>query len=115
MNLTPDAPPRPRGTSAKREPRAKSRVKAWGWGPTPLSNDGAVLLLLLLSALAGLTVACGSKPAVEQVETAASVPVTVVAAKTDALQSVVAVTGTIAPAPGGDLTVTAPETARIAE
>lgn len=61
------------------------------------------------------TTACGGKPAVEQVETTASVPVTVVAAKTERLQSIVAVTGTIAPAPGGDLLVTAPETARIAE
>ena len=70
-----------------------------------------------IAALAPILVAgCGGKgDDVEKVETTAAVPVTVVAAKTDALQPVVAVTGTIAPAPGGDLMVTAPETARIAE
>lgn len=94
----------------------RSVTSAWGRGPTrseqKLTMTRRLTALLLL---AGSTFACGDKPAVEHVETTAAVPVTVVAAKTDALQSVVAVTGTIAPAPGGDLVVTAPETARIAE
>src|SRR5436190_15650073 len=69
--------------------------------------------LLLATAIAA-TVAC-HKPAMEQAETSAAVPVSVEEAKTDALKAVINVTGTVAPAPGGELVITAPEAARIAE
>lgn len=55
------------------------------------------------------------QPATEEVETNATVPVAVVAAKTDTLRSTVSVSGTVAPAPGADLTIVAPEAARIAD
>ena len=55
------------------------------------------------------------KPAMEEAETQASAPVVVATAKIETLQSTVAATGTVSPAPGADLTVVAPEAARIAE
>ncbi|HEY7475665.1 MAG TPA: efflux RND transporter periplasmic adaptor subunit [Vicinamibacterales bacterium] len=64
-------------------------------------------------ALVGLA-ACGHE-AVEQVETAAAVPVSVEAAKVETLESTLTVSGTVAPGPGADLLVTSPEPARIAE
>ena len=42
-------------------------------------------------------------------------PVTVEAAATGTIESIVTIAGTVTPAPGGDLLVTAPEAARIAE
>jgi RND family efflux transporter MFP subunit len=72
--------------------------------------------LRLVAALAATVAvaACGHE-AVEQVETAAPVPVTVEAAKVETLESTVTVSGTVAPGPGADLLVTSPEAARIAE
>jgi RND family efflux transporter MFP subunit len=58
--------------------------------------------------------ACGHE-SVEQVETKAAVPVTVEEAKVDTLGATIDVTGIVAPAPGAELTVTAPQAARIAE
>jgi len=55
-----------------------------------------------------------SKPAMEQAETTAAVPVQAEEAKLDELKATINVSGTVSPAPGADLTVTAPETARIA-
>jgi RND family efflux transporter MFP subunit len=75
--------------------------------PTPLS-------LAVLSLWLGAAGGC-ARPAVEKVDTTEAVPVAVVPARLDALRSVVIATGTIAPAPGGDWTITAPEAGRIAE
>jgi RND family efflux transporter MFP subunit len=61
-----------------------------------------------------LTAAC-QHASVEQVETQAPVPVAVEEAKIDKLQSTIAATGTVMPAPGAELTVVAPAPARIAE
>ncbi|HEX5216409.1 MAG TPA: efflux RND transporter periplasmic adaptor subunit [Vicinamibacterales bacterium] len=57
---------------------------------------------------------CGHAP-VEEIETTAPVPVTAEAAAAGTLESVVTMAGTVTPAPGGDLLVTAPEAGRIAE
>ena len=65
-------------------------------------------------ALGLLTAAC-QRASVEQVETEAPVPVVVEAAKIEAIQSTIAATGTVMPAPGAELTVVAPAPARIAE
>jgi len=56
-----------------------------------------------------------SEPSVEKVETAAAVPVSVEVAKTDTIEGVISVTGTVTPAPGAEITIVAPEPARIAE
>ena len=64
--------------------------------------------------VAATMTAC-SKPALEEAETTAAVPVSVEAAKLDTLQATIVVSGTVAPAPGAELMVTAPEAARIAE
>jgi membrane fusion protein (multidrug efflux system) len=75
--------------------------------------SSAIRLIAAIAAAVVLT-ACGHE-AVEQVETAAAVPVTVEVAKIDTLESTITVSGTVAPGPGADLLVTAPESARIAE
>jgi len=67
----------------------------------------------MVVAVAALT-AC-EKPSVEEVATTAVVPVTVEAAKTDAIETIIAATGLVTPAPGAELTVIAPEAARIVE
>jgi len=67
----------------------------------------------LIAALAA-SGACSEAP-VEQVETTATVPVTVEAAKIEDLQVMISATGTVTPAPDAELTIIAPETARIAE
>lgn len=59
-------------------------------------------------------VACG-RPSVEQIETTAVVPVAVETARTDAIETTIAATGLVTPAPGAELTVIAPEGARIVE
>jgi len=69
--------------------------------------------IVLASTAIGLA-ACGRTP-VEEVETTAPVPVTVEVAKAGTIESVVTVAGTVTPAPGADLLVTAPEAGRIAE
>jgi cobalt-zinc-cadmium efflux system membrane fusion protein len=55
------------------------------------------------------------KPALEETQTTAAVPVTVEAARADTLRAVISVSGTVTPAPGADWVITAPEAARIAE
>jgi RND family efflux transporter MFP subunit len=57
---------------------------------------------------------CG-KPAVEEVETTAAVPVSVEEAAVTTFEGALDVTGLVVPAPGGELTITAPQTARIVE
>jgi len=58
--------------------------------------------------------ACGGTP-VEVVETTAAVPVTVEAARTETLNSLLVVTGTVVPAPGAEWTITAPDAGRIVD
>lgn len=58
--------------------------------------------------------ACG-RPALDEVETTAPVPVTAEAAVNGTIESIVTVTGLVTPAPGADLLVTAPEAGRIAD
>jgi len=72
------------------------------------SIAGCLLVMLTLVS------ACG-KEAPEEVETAAVVPVTVSPAETGDVVSVIHATGMVEPAPGADLLVTAPESARIVE
>lgn len=65
-------------------------------------------------ALTLTAVACSS-PAVEEVETTAPVAVEVKAATIETVQSRIHASGLVAPAPGADWTIVAPEAARIAE
>src|SRR4051812_48497043 len=61
------------------------------------------------------TIAACERPAVEQITTTAVVPVAVETAKIDTIESTVTATGLVTPAPGAELTVIAPEAARILE
>jgi len=65
--------------------------------------------------LAAAVAAGCSKPAVEEVATTAAAPVTVIAVAPATLEGIVSATGVVAAAPGADLTITAPEPARIVE
>ncbi len=56
-----------------------------------------------------------SSPAVEEVETTASVQVEVKAAALDTVESRIRASGLVAPTPGADWTIVAPEAARIAQ
>jgi RND family efflux transporter MFP subunit len=56
---------------------------------------------------------CASKP-VEETETTTAVPVAIDVAKVDTLRSTITSAGTVVPAPGADMTIIAPEPARIA-
>jgi RND family efflux transporter MFP subunit len=69
---------------------------------------------LVAGALA-LTLTGCSHPSVEEVDTSATVPVSVETAKMEPIQSTIGVTGVVTPAPGADWQITAPEAARIAE
>jgi len=64
--------------------------------------------------LASLLVACGHS-APEEVESEAVVPVTTEPAQLGSIRATLRATGTVAPAPGAELIVIAPEPARIAE
>ena len=55
---------------------------------------------------------CRGTP-VEQIETEAAVPVVVEVAKVDVIRGVIEATGVVTPAPGAELTVVAPEAARV--
>jgi membrane fusion protein, multidrug efflux system len=65
--------------------------------------------------LAGLLITGCSRPVVEEVRTTAAAPVTTIEVRPSALEGVVAASGIVAPAPGADQMVVAPETARIAD
>ncbi len=67
-----------------------------------------------LCSVALATSAC-DKPVLEETATTAVVPVTAEAAHADTLRMMITVSGTVAPAPGADWVITAPEAARIAE
>jgi membrane fusion protein (multidrug efflux system) len=58
--------------------------------------------------------ACG-RESVEKSTTSAAVTVTVEEAKTETLEATIETTGVVAPAPGAELTISAPQSARIAE
>src|SRR4249920_2356750 len=64
--------------------------------------------------LAFFAVRCSS-PAVEEVETTAPVQVEVKAAALDTVESRIRASGLVAPTPGADWTIVAPEAARIAQ
>ena len=68
-----------------------------------------------LVAAALLTATACRKPAVEETESEAPVPVKVEAAETGSIRGVLHATGVVNPAPDGELIVIAPEPARIAE
>jgi RND family efflux transporter MFP subunit len=68
----------------------------------------------VVAAILVAVVGC-KKPAVEETESEAPVPVKVEAAETGSIRGVLHATGTITPAPDGELIVVAPEPARIAE
>ncbi len=73
------------------------------------------LRFALAASLLALTTACSHKP-VESVATEEDVPVSVKeAAVVDTFETTVAATGVVTPASGADWTITAPESARIAE
>jgi membrane fusion protein, multidrug efflux system len=65
--------------------------------------------------LAGVVTTGCSKPVVEEVQTTAAAPVATIEVRPNVLEGVVVASGIVAPAPGGDQTVVAPEAARIAD
>jgi RND family efflux transporter MFP subunit len=69
--------------------------------------------LTLWIVAAALTAAACSKPAAEETESAAPVPVKVEEAMTGSLRGVLHATGVVAPAPEGEMIVIAPEPGRI--
>ena len=78
------------------------------WPSRRCRADTVALISLLL--LAGC-----SKPAVEEVPTTAAVTVTTLEVQPGLLEGIVGASGLVAPAPGADQIVVAPEAARIAE
>lgn len=70
--------------------------------------------LVLLLAAATLGASCG-QDAPDEVESKTVVPVTVTPVATGTLRATIHATGVVTPAPGAELVVVAPETARIAE
>ena len=79
--------------------------KVQGFGPR-VQRSGIWIAL-------ALAIGC-SKPAMEQAETTAPVPVEVEEAKMDAIVATINVSGTVSPASGADWIITAPAPARIA-
>ena len=77
--------------------------------PATARRSGSAALLLVLTAIS-----C-SQPAPEEVESETAVPVKTAPATTGSITGVIHATGTVAPAPGAELIVSAPEAARIAE
>ena len=71
--------------------------------------------LRCMTAVLRLAGASCHKPSVEEVETTAAAPVTVVTVQPGTLEGIVSATGVVTAAPGADLTITAPESARIVE
>jgi membrane fusion protein (multidrug efflux system) len=79
-----------------------------------MARVGARTGMVILAASGMAHSGCG-RAAVEELETSAAVPVVVQAAVVKTIRGSIVATGVIAPAPGADLIVTAPEAARIAE
>ncbi len=103
------APPQPAGRSAAcgifQQPAGA------GLATGRPRRRGLALALLALGAAAG---AC-SHPSTQEVETEDRVPVVTRPATRGVIRPLVAATGTVRPAPGGELVVNAPQPARIAE
>ncbi|MEO7273215.1 MAG: efflux RND transporter periplasmic adaptor subunit [Vicinamibacterales bacterium] len=78
-------------------------------GSRPLALVVGALLLVFAA------VAACERPSVEQIATTAVVPVAVETARVDTIESTVAATGLVTPAPGAELIVVAPDAGRIAE
>jgi RND family efflux transporter MFP subunit len=72
------------------------------------------VVVALLSLVAATVAGCGTSP-VDEVESETVVSVKTQTATTGTIRGVVHATGVVAPAPGADLVVVAPESARIAE
>jgi RND family efflux transporter MFP subunit len=72
-------------------------------------------LLRCTTAVLAFAIAGCHKPSVEEVDTTAAAPVTVVTVQPGTLEGLVSATGLVTAAPGADLTITAPEAARIVE
>ncbi len=72
-------------------------------------------LLRCTTAVLAFAIAGCHKPSVEEVDTTAAAPVTVVTVQPGMLEGIVSATGLVTAAPGADLTITAPEAARIVE
>lgn len=70
---------------------------------------------LALSLVAVTAFGCSSKPSTEEVESETAITVKTVTAMTGDIRGVVHATGVVAPAPGAELVVVAPEAARVAE
>lgn len=71
--------------------------------------------MALTGALGGLALGGCTAPPVEQIDTTEAVPVTIDEARIATLDAIVSVTGSVAPEPGAEWTIIAPESARIAE
>jgi RND family efflux transporter MFP subunit len=80
----------------------------------PGTRAGRAVLLAAAALLAGAAGGC-SKAAPEQVETSAKVPVTLRLATVGTIRATTTATGAVKPGPGAELTVVAPQSARIAE
>ena len=78
------------------------------------SGIGVVFTRFALCAALGVVAGCSHAP-VEQVTTESAVEVEVKAAAIGEIEGHINVTGTVMPAPGAELTIVAPEPARIAE
>src|SRR5262249_42787430 len=108
------APPRRPAIVARSPPRARrSGTRHQG---SPPMNTTRHALHWTLAAAASLTLAACSHKAVESVATEEDVPVVVKPVQTvDVFETTVAATGVVTPESGADWTITAPESARIAE
>ncbi len=95
-------------TANSQPPTANSQA---GHSHAGVSGIGCWKLGVVL-AIAGAVMAC-SKPAVEETESEAPVPVKVAAATTGSIRGLVHATGVVNPAPDGELIVVAPESARV--
>lgn len=76
--------------------------------------SGRRLHLLVGLLLLAVAASC-QRASVEEVETKAAVPVVVATAKVQPFESTISASGTVAPAPGAELTIVAPAPARVAE
>ena len=80
----------------------RSAIEDWG-----IARVGVLAGVLLISAC--------SKPPVEELETKAAAPVTMMTVTPQTVEGVVGAAGTVSAAPGADWVITAPEHARIVE
>jgi len=79
-----------------------------------IARIAAIAMIPTIAAVVGLTGAC-SKPAAQETDTEDKVPVVTRPATRGTIRPVVVATGTVKPATGAELLVSAPQSARIAE